>query len=219
MLHVFFRSVVLLVMGAITAGAMAQTTNNAVNNTAKDAASNSAKPASANKPVAKPAPSAVAAPAAARKPEGLSNNQRDLAKQFYSGFLSCELGKFVILTPDERTPGYFVLSHKGQQYRVAPVESRTGTLRMEDNRGHAVWIQLPNKSMLMDQKAGVRLADECKSPEQEIVAKSYKTNPPQELLDSLKPGTIEARNAALRAEPPVVTPIQRPQVNPHSTVR
>jgi hypothetical protein len=219
MVQFCFRSVVLVAMGVITAGAMAQTTNNAVNNTAKDAASNSAKPASANKPVAKPAPSAVAAPAAARKPEALSNNQRDLAKQFYSGFLSCELGKFVILTPDERTPGYFVLSHKGQQYRVAPVESRTGTLRMEDNRGHAVWIQLPNKSMLMDQKAGVRLADECKSPEQEIVAKSYKTNPPQELLDSLKPGTIEARNAALRAEPPVVTPIQRPQVNPHSTVR
>ena len=218
MLHVFFRSMVLVVMGAITVGAMAQS----VNNTVKDSTSNAAKPASANKPVVKPAPapaSVSAAPAAARKPEALSNNQRDLAKQFYSGFLSCELGKFVILTPDERTPGYFVLSHKGQQYRVAPVESRTGTLRMEDNRGHAVWIQLPNKSMLMDQKAGVRLADECKSPEQEIVAKSYKTNPPQELLDSLKPGSIEARNAAQRAEPPVVTPIQRPQVNPNSTVR
>jgi len=215
MLQLCFRSVVLLVMGAITAGAMAQV----VNNTAKETASNAVKPASTNKPVAKPAPAPATAASAVRKPEGLSNNQRDLAKQFYSGFLSCELGKFVILTPDERTPGYFVLSHKGQQYRVAPVESRTGTLRMEDNRGHAVWIQLPNKSMLMDQKAGVRLADECKSPEQEIVAKSYKTNPPQELLDSLKPGTIEARNAALRAEPPVVTPIQRPQVNPHSMVR
>jgi hypothetical protein len=214
MLQICFRSMVLLVMGAITAGAMAQVVNNTANN--------AAKPASAHKPVAKPAPapaSVSAAPAAARKPEGLSNNQRDLAKQFYSGFLSCELGKFVIITPDERTPGYFVLSHKGQQYRVAPVESRTGTLRMEDSRGHAVWIQLPHKSMLMDQKAGVRLADECKSPEQEIVATSYKTSPPQELLDGLKPGTIEARNAALRAEPPVVTPIQRQQVNPNSLAR
>lgn len=170
------------------------------------------------KPAAKPvAPAAAASPA--RKPEGLSNNQRELAKQFYSGFLSCELGKFVILTPDERTPGVFVLSHKGHQYRVTPVESRTGTLRMEDNRGHAVWIQLPHKSMLMDQQAGVRLADECKSPEQEVVAKAYKTNPPQELLDSLKPGTIEARNAAIRAEPPVVTPIPRQQINPNSTAR
>jgi hypothetical protein len=218
MRQLFFRSLVFVVMGAITAGAMAQAVNNTANNAANT--NNTAKPASANKPVVKPAPSPVSATsAAARKPDGLSNNQRDLAKQFYSGFLGCELGKFVIITPDERTPGYFVLSHKGQQYRVAPVESRTGTLRMEDSRGHAVWIQLPHKSMLMDQKAGVRLADECKSPEQEIVATTYKTNPPQELLDGLKPGTIEARNAALRAEPPVVTPIQRQQVNPNSLAR
>ena len=209
MLQFCFRSVVWVSLGLAGGGALAQTAGNSANT-------------HANKPAAKPAPaptSAAVNAAPARKPEGLSANQRDLAKQFYSGFLSCELGKFVILTPDERTPGFFVLSHKGQQYRVSPVESRTGTLRMEDNRGHAVWIQLPHKSMLMDQKAGVRLADECKSPEQEVVAKSYKTNPPQELLDSLKPGTIEARNAAQRAEPPVITPIQRPQVNPNSTVR
>lgn len=180
-----------------------------------------AKPAhnTPQKPAVKPAAPVQVLTPPVRKPEGLSDQQRDLAKQFYAGFLGCELGKFVIITPDERTPGVFVLSHKGQQYRVAPVESRTGTMRMEDNRGHAVWIQLPHKSMLMDQKAGVRLADECKSPEQEVVATSYKTNPPQELLDSLKPGTIEARDAARRAEPPVVTPIPRQQVNPNSTVR
>ena len=209
MLQCCFRSVVCVSLGIASFGVLAQPAGNAAST-------------HSNKPAAKPAPATTPAAvnvAQARKPEGLSASQRDLAKQFYSGFLSCELGKFVILTPDERTPGFFVLSHKGQQYRVAPVESRTGTLRMEDNRGHAVWIQLPHKSMLMDQKAGVRLADECKSPEQEVVAKSYKTNPPQELLDSLKPGTIEARLATQRAEPPVVTPIPRTQVNPNSTVR
>ena len=158
-------------------------------------------------------------PSAAQAPVVLSQNQRDLARQFYTGFLSCELGKFVLITPDERAPGQFVLSHKGHQYRVWPVESRTGTLRMEDNRGHAVWIQLSHKSMLMDQKAGVRLADECKSPEQELVAQQYRHNPPQELLDGLKPGTIEARNAAMRADPPVISPVQRPNINPNSLAR
>ena len=158
-------------------------------------------------------------PSAVQAPVVLSQNQRELAQQFYTGFLSCELGAFVLITPDERAPGQFVLSHKGHQYRVWPVESRTGTLRMEDNRGHAVWIQLPHKSMLMDQKAGVRLADECKSPEQEVVAKNYRHNPPQDLLDGLKPGTIEARNAAQRAEPPVVSPVQRPNINPNSLAR
>ncbi len=213
-----FSKSLVLVSVLFSAAVLAQTTVPA--KPAVNTPANTAKPApNAPKPAAKPVAPVQAATPAARKPEGLSSNQLELAKQFYSGFLSCELGKFVIITPDERSPGHFVLSHKGQQYRVAPVESRTGTLRMEDNRGHAVWIQLPHKSMLMDQKAGARLADECKSPEQEVVATSYKTNPPQELLDSLKPGTIEARNAALRAEPPVVTPIPRQQVNPNSAAR
>jgi hypothetical protein len=207
------RGAAALSMACALASAGAQTSLKSA-----DAGQSSTAAKSAVKAVPKPA----AKPSATRRTDAepaLSPLQLELAKQFFTGFLPCELGKFVIITPDERSPGHFVLSHKGNQYRVAPVESRTGTLRMEDNRGHAVWIQLSNKSMLMDQKAGVRLADDCQSPEQEIVANAYKTNPPQELLDSLRPGTIEARNAAQRAEPPLVTPIERPLVNPYSQAR
>ena len=47
-----------------------------------------------------------------------------------------------------------------------PVESRTGAIRLEDPMRGAMWLQLGNKSMLMSQKLGQRLADECQSPQQ-----------------------------------------------------
>ncbi|MGH8848605.1 MAG: hypothetical protein ACREXQ_15380, partial [Polaromonas sp.] len=55
----------------------------------------------------------------------------------------------------------------------------------------AVWLQLANKSMLMNQKLGIRLADECMSPSQLAVAEALKLNPPASVLDAPKP-TAEA---------------------------
>jgi hypothetical protein len=46
-------------------------------------------------------------------------------------------------------------------------------VRLEDKAG-AVWLQIANKSMLMNQKAGQRLADECMSPEQQQVAEAIR---------------------------------------------
>ena len=64
-----------------------------------------------------------------------------------------------------------------------PVESRTGALRLEDPVRGALWLQLANKSMLMNQKEGKRLADECQSPDQLAYAKSMK---PVDLLEQGK---------------------------------
>ena len=38
--------------------------------------------------------------------------------------------------------------------------------------------------MLMNQKQGQRMADECMSPQQVVVAEAIKKNPPQSLLDN-----------------------------------
>jgi hypothetical protein len=43
--------------------------------------------------------------------------------------------------------------------------------------------------MLMDQKAGKRLADECASPAQLAVAEALKKNPAPSLLDMSTPAT------------------------------
>lgn len=113
----------------------------------------------------------------------LTPEQLAIAESVHTGTLPCELGAQVELTQDAASPGYFNLSGKGFRYRLHPVQTSTGAVRLEDPRDGAVWIQLANKSMLMDQKHGRRLADECASPAQVAVAEALKKNPPPSLLD------------------------------------
>jgi len=107
-----------------------------------------------------------------------------IAQRVYQGKLPCELGAFVSLTADAKSPGYFDVQIKKQKYRMFPVETSTGAIRLEDHRAGAVWLQLANKSMLMDQKLGKRLADECKSPDQAVMAEMLIKNPLPSVLDA-----------------------------------
>jgi hypothetical protein len=88
-----------------------------------------------------------------------------------------------------------VLQTKGARFSMHPVESRTGAIRLEDPKRGALWLQLGNKSMLMSQKLGRRLADECMSPEQITLADELKRNPRPGLLDS--PASAPAAAPAL----------------------
>jgi hypothetical protein len=80
---------------------------------------------------------------------------------------------------------------KNQKYRMFPVATSTGAIRLEDRTVGAVWLQLANKSMLMNQKLGQRLADDCKSPDQVVVAEMLKKNPAPSVLES--PGGAAAK--------------------------
>ena len=106
-----------------------------------------------------------------------------VAERVHTGRIACELGAYVTVAADPRSPGYFDISGKGFKYRMFPVESRTGAIRLEDQRAGAVWLQIANKSMLMDQKRGQRLADDCMSPEQVAVAETLKKAPAPNLLE------------------------------------
>lgn len=114
----------------------------------------------------------------------LSPAELAIAQRVYQGRLPCELGAFVTLTADPKSPGYFDLQIKGQKYRMFPVQTSTGAIRLEDQQAGAVWLQLANKSMLMNQKLGQRLADVCMSPDQVVVAEMMMKNPPPSLLDA-----------------------------------
>lgn len=133
---------------------------------------------------------AAPAPEAALLPEQLA-----IADQVQAGQLPCDDGIRVVLTADHRSPGYFQLQLGRRQYRVFPVESVTGAVRLEDAQADVVWIQLSNKSMLMSRKLGRRLADECKSERQAEVASAMQANPPPSLLEPLP-------DAAASADPP-----------------
>ena len=110
-----------------------------------------------------------------------------IAERVQVGKLPCELGASVTLTADEKVPGYFNMQGKNFHYRMFPVATSTGAIRLEDQKAGAVWLQLANKSMLMNQKLGIRLADECMSPAQVAVAEQLKHSPAVSILEPLKP--------------------------------
>lgn len=124
----------------------------------------------------------IEAAEAARSPDELA-----IAQRVHVGKLPCELGASVTLTHDEKAAGYFDVHGKNFKYRMFPVATTTGAIRLEDQKAGAVWLQLANKSMLMNQKQGIRLADECMSPAQVAMAETLKANPPASVLDAPKP--------------------------------
>lgn len=125
----------------------------------------------------------------------LTPEDLEVAKRVYVGTIPCELGASVTITPSEKRPGFFLVQTGKTRFRMHPVGSRTGAIRLEDGRAGAMWLQLGNKSMLMSQKLGQRLADECMSPLQATFADEMKRNPPVSILDPLpaaRPVTAKA---------------------------
>lgn len=118
----------------------------------------------------------------------LSPAELDVAQRVQVGRLPCELGTFVTVVADPRAPGYFDVTVRNLKFRMFPVETTTGAIRLEDRKAGAVWLQLANKSMLMNQKLGQRLADACVSADQAIVAEA--------LSRSSAPGVLDAQPAA-----------------------
>jgi hypothetical protein len=115
----------------------------------------------------------------------LTEAQIKEAEGIYTGVIKCELGASVNIEADPKKPGFFTLTHNNIKYRLHPVDSRTGAVRLEDPRQGAMWLQLGNKSMLMSQKQGARLADDCQAAKQLEVAEDMKVHPPKGLLDDV----------------------------------
>jgi Ni/Co efflux regulator RcnB len=113
----------------------------------------------------------------------LSPSDLEVAKRIYTGKIPCELGASVTIEADGKKPGFFTLMHAGKRYRLHPVESRTGAIRLEDPRAGAMWLQLGGKSMLMSQKLGQRLADDCKAGKQVEIAEEMRKNPAPSLFE------------------------------------
>ena len=116
--------------------------------------------------------------------EAASPESLEIAQRVHVGPMPCELGATVHLSHDPAAPGYFLVSGKGFRFRMKAVATTTGAIRLEDQKAGAVWLQLANKSMLMDQKKGRRVADECAHPDQVAFAKDMVNNPPPALFDT-----------------------------------
>lgn len=132
--------------------------------------------------------------------EALSPNELEIAQRVEVGRIPCELGAFVTVEADLRAPGYFDISGKKFKFRMVPVVSSTGAIRLEDTTAGAVWLQLSNKSMLMNHKTGSRMADVCMTPVQVAVADAMLKNPPPSLLNPL-PVALRPVPNAMELEP------------------
>lgn len=150
----------------------------------------------ADKAVSKTTAKAVAhAPAKHAEPKVLepvvlSPEQMVVANKVLIGKINCELGAVVVMTNDEHSPGRFFLDMGAKRFVMLPVVTSTGAVRLEEESSGAVWLQLGNKSMLMNQKEGKRLADDCMNPDQLLVAQAMERNPQPGLLDAPKDALV-----------------------------
>ena len=165
-----------IAIACLSVAAQAQTAAPATKPSAKAApAKAAAKPASKREAVELSSPMEENDPA-----DKLTAAELEIAKRVQTGEIKCELGAHVKVVPRKRE-GYFLVSHGINRFVMHPVESKTGAIRLEDPARGALWLQLGNKSMLMNQKEGKRLADECITPQQADFAKNMK---PVNLLEA-----------------------------------
>jgi hypothetical protein len=137
------------------------------------------KPAVTPKTQSKKAPAKK--PASIPLPE-LTQEQHLVAGKVVTGEVSCDAGVKVHVKPHS-SAGRFTLESGRQSFQMEPTPTSTGAVRLEDSKTGAVWLQLGNKSMLLNERMGKRLADSCVNPQQAAIAKDMEKNAPPGLLD------------------------------------
>lgn len=157
----------LLVAGLIATGSpvLAQTQPAATPATAKSTKAVPAKkPVSASRKALKSEAKGLAL--ATEVTETISDNQLQISSRVLTGTAHCEFNQTVTVTPVQDKPGHFAVAFNKASYLMTPQETSTGAVRLEDKRSGVVWLQIPVKSMMMNQKIGQRMVDGCTLAEQ-----------------------------------------------------
>ena len=98
--------------------------------------------------------------------EAISADQLDIAARVLTGQADCEFKQTVQVLAVPGKPGLFTVEHQGKRFVMAPRETSTGAVRLEDPTAGVVWLQIPAKSMLMNARIGQRMVDSCLHAEQ-----------------------------------------------------
>ena len=165
---------------ALTAALMLCTTGAMAAPAKKAPAKKPAATKKAAKPAPKTAPKSKAKPAPAKvtvlPPQELPEAVAGEAGEFpvIVGALKCDEGQLVIRP--EGTNFKLQLPNN-REYTLRRVKTTSGVVRLEDETGNSMWLQMGNKSMLIDRKAGGRVADGCRNADQERREEEEKTNP------------------------------------------
>ena len=92
----------------------------------------------------------------------------------YTGSFRCDDGTATIAAQGD---GFDVRIPGGRQYTMRRVPTTSGVVRLETANGSAYWLQSGNKSMMIDTKAGGRVADGCRNAIQQAREDDLKINP------------------------------------------
>jgi hypothetical protein len=107
-----------------------------------------------------------AAKPAAQQHVALSAEQLSTADRVLTGQSRCEFDQSVHVAAVPNQKGWFNVEYKGKSYLMAPEATTTGAVRLEDKKNGMMWLQIANKSMLMNSKIGQRMVDNCVHPSQ-----------------------------------------------------
>ena len=94
----------------------------------------------------------------------------------------CDDGKQITVALDPRLADRFHLTLGKKRYHMHVEPTDTGVVKLSDSAEGVIWLQLGNKSMLMNERAGKRLADNCTSEPQRRLVELMKDKPVQQLF-------------------------------------
>jgi hypothetical protein len=166
-----FATAVLIGVGSLAAAGVAA----AQAAPAQPAKVDSAKPrAGTDKPggaaATKPAARQAKATKGKTEPEAViaeaDSTQIEAVGRVYTGSSDCEFNQKISVEPSQKHTGYVELQHGKKSWLMRPVVSSTGAVRLEDVRAEALLIQIGSKTMLLNQKTGQRIVDECRHAKQ-----------------------------------------------------
>ena len=161
------RWTTLLVAGGLLLPAQpAMTQNTAANAAGRKAPAAVGKTAKAASPRQKLSDQAKGLALASATTEAISAEQLDIATRVLTGLADCEFKQTVRVLALPGKPGLFTVEHLGRHFVMAPRETSTGAVRLEDPSAGMVWLQIPAKSMLMNARIGQRMIDSCLHAEQ-----------------------------------------------------
>jgi hypothetical protein len=100
----------------------------------------------------------------------------------YEGRMTCDDAVFVVVVEDRKTPNNFDVLIGKAHYKTKRMPTSSGAIRLEDKARSIVWLQMANKSMLLNEKAGKRLANNCRNETQKAAEEALLTKPDTSVL-------------------------------------
>jgi len=126
----------------------------------------------AAKPAKKVAPKAAEPVVESTPDDNLNAGQLAMAERVFTGVAECEFKQSVQIERLEGHNGNFKLTFDKHAYIVQPKETTTGAVLLVDKSDTVEWVQIPKKSMLMNQKEHHRMVDNCQHEAQRVASQS-----------------------------------------------